>query len=546
MNNPYRDLAYGPAIALMASRFADREALVFGGRRWSFADVKAEIDAASARLVAADLSPGDKVAIWLPNRPEFIWYWLGAAQIGMVPVILNTRLKREEAAYQIEQSDSRAVLIPGDGAFRDFAGELLEACPELGQGRAALNGSRFPKLEMILLCEPTRQPLAVGRELAELDRAVGDVRLPPLVEDVRAPGMICYSSGTTALPKGAVLNHAAFRKAWDHGPRFHQAPDDRLYLGVPLFGILASINGVLTFWARGGAVILDERFEAGRAIDNIEREGCTVAYLLPPMLEQIVSHPAFSRDRVARLRTGLVASNNADIQRLAIEKLGMHEVFTSYGMTETSSACTRTFSDDPLEIRLETQGQALPDIEVRIGDVETGAPLPPDAEGEVQVRGYNVMLGYYNKPEETAAAFTADGFFRTGDLARMDAEGRLRFQRRVKDGYKYKGFNVSTLEVEAAILAHPDIRAAAVVGLPDGMNGEVGAAFVIARDAGERIDGAALVEFLRPRLAGYKLPAHVFQVEEFPLTAGTQKVRKFQLREMAMARLATMAEARDD
>lgn len=542
MSNPYKDLAYGPSMTLMAGRFADREALVFGGRRWSFAQAKAEIDGASARLVAAGLAPGDKVAVWLPNRPEFIWYWLGAAQIGLVPVILNTRLKQEEAAYQIGQSDSRAIVIPGDGAFRDFAGDLLSVCPELGQGRTAMPGSRFPRLELVLLCEPTRQPIAVGVELARLAAEAARITLPSLVTDASAAGMICYSSGTTALPKGAVLNHTGFRKAWDHGPRFHQTPDDRLYLGVPLFGILASINGVLTFWSRGGAVVLDERFEPGRAIELIERERCKVAYLLPPMLEQIISHPSFSRERLAHLRTGLIATNSAEIQKVAVEKLGMREVFTSYGMTETSSACTRTFSDDPLEVRLETQGRPLPDIEVRIGDVETGAPLPPGEEGEVQVRGYNVMLGYYNKPAETVAAFTADGFFRTGDLARLDAEGRLQFQRRIKDGYKYKGFNVSTSEVEAAILAHPDVKAAAVVGLPDGMNGEVGAAFVIGHGSAP-VDAEALVAFLRPRLAGYKLPAHVFQVEEFPLTAGTQKVRKFQLRELAIARLAA---GRDD
>lgn len=538
--NPYRGLGYGGALDAVVSEYGPREALVFEGRRLSFIDVRGEIDRASARLGQLGLTRGQTVAIWMPNRPEFIWYWLGAAQIGVVPVVLNTRLKLEEAAYQIDQSDSRAIIVPGDGAFHDFVGDLVRLCPELRDGPLGENGGgRLPKLRHVIAIDPISGGPAGIRYWPAADETGWPV--PPFEQDPDAPGMIAYSSGTTALPKGAMLNQTGFRKAWDHGERFGQTADDRLYLAVPLFGILANINGILTCWSRGSCVVLERRFDAGRAIEMIERERCTIGYLFPIMIEQILNHPDYRPERTASLRTGIIVGTDTEVMRRVAEDLRMPGYFTSYGMTETSSAVTRCHSTDPVEVRQTTHGRPLPDIEVSIRDVESGAPVEPGGEGEICVRGYNVMIGYYNKPKETAAAFTADGFFRTGDLGYMTPQGRMVFLRRIKDGYKHKGFNVSTLEVEKAIAGHPDVEEVAVVGLPDRLAGEVGAAFIIARP-GRSVQPAALRAFLKPRLASYKLPAHIFEVDSFPLTAGTGKVRKFQLRDMALEMLAARSD----
>lgn len=538
--NPYKGMSYGSALDRVVRCFGPREALVFEERRFSFADVRAEIDRASARLGQLGLGPGDKVAIWMPNRPEFIWYWLGAAQIGVVPVVLNTRLRLDEAAYQIDQSDSSAIIVPGDGAFHDFVGDLLKLCPELRDGPLGESGGgRLPKLRHVIAVDPIEGGPPGIRHWPAPDES--DWPVPPLERDAEAPGMIAYSSGTTALPKGAMLNHTGFRKAWDHGERFEQSADDRLYLAVPLFGILANINGVLTCWSRGSCVVLERRFEAGRAIEVIERERCTIGYLFPIMIEQVLNHPDYRRERTRSLRTGIIVGTDTEVMRRVADDLGMPGYFTSYGMTETSSAVARCHSTDPVEVRQATHGRPLPDIEVSIRDVESGAVLGAGEEGEICVRGYNVMIGYYNKPEETAAAFTADGFFRTGDLGYMTPEGRMVFLRRIKDGYKHKGFNVSTLEVEKAIADHPSVGEVAVVGLPDRLAGEVGAAFVIAKP-GRTIEPAALRAFLKPRLASYKLPAHIFEVDAFPLTAGTGKIRKFQLRDMALEKLGAKGE----
>ncbi|MGE0660498.1 MAG: long-chain fatty acid--CoA ligase, partial [Reyranellaceae bacterium] len=391
-DNPFLGKSYATGLNDLVARFAERDALVFESRRWSFRDAKREIDSVSARLASLGLRQGEKISLWLPNRPEFVWFWLGAVQAGIVPVVLNNRMKLDEAAYQIDQSDSVAIVVPGDGAFRDFLADV-------GTLR---NEGRLPKLQHVVVLDHAAKLPTCAVDWS--DPAEGDLPMPELVTDPAAPGFIVYSSGTTALPKGAVLNQTGLRKAWDHGERFGQTMDDRFLMVVPLFGILANVNGVLTAWSRGSCVVLEAQFEAKSIIETIERERCTVAYLFPVMIERILEHPAYRPDRTASLRTGiLVGTDTAAMKRVA-EDLRMPGYFTSYGMTETSSACTRCYSTDPVEIRQNTHGRPLPDIEVEIRDVESGAKLAPRAEGEICVRGYNIMIEYYNKPVETAAA----------------------------------------------------------------------------------------------------------------------------------------------
>ncbi|MBP8294966.1 MAG: AMP-binding protein [Burkholderiales bacterium] len=539
--NAFVDKACGPALAHLAERFGDRQALKYQGRSWTFREVKGEVDRASARLVSLGLQPGDKVAVWMPNRPEYLWVWLGAAQIGLVAVLLNTRLKRDEITYQLRQSEAAAVVVPGPGAFRDFLGDLRAICPEAAAGTLRAGGcAALPSLRHVV-CVDAAGPGAVSP--IEWSRIAASDAPLRYVTDVDQPAQIAYSSGTTALPKGALLTHRMWRKAADHGGRFMQTAEDRLYLCVPLFGILANVNGVLTFWSRGSCVVLAERFEAEVALTDLAAERCTVTYLLPIMVEQMLAHPRFREFDLSALRTGLVATNNPAILEAAVTRFGMREMFASYGMTETSSAVTRTFATEPLEVRINTQGRPLPDIEVRIADPETGAAVGPGVVGEIQVRGYPVTPGYYNDPAATRAAFTADGWFKTGDAGSLRADGNLQFAQRLRDGYKHNGFNVATAEVEFALIQHPDIEAAAVLGMPDGAHGEVGVAFVVMR-GGAPLDAGAVVAFLEPRLASYKLPRHVFAVDELPLTGGTGRVQKFRLKAQAAELIARVPAAR--
>ncbi len=531
VTNPFVGITYAEALRSIERRHGPREALYFRGRRYTFSDVRREVDRASARLATLGLEPGDKVAIWMPNRPEFIWYWLGASQMGLVAVFLNTRLRRDEFVYQIAQSDSRVIIVPGQPGFRDFLSELGEASAELRSGGLERGSPVFPALRHVVVCDPPSVDWPAITDWSQEDR---DLPVPPVAGDPDRPALIAYSSGTTALPKGAMLTHAIWRKAYDGGNTLGLSPEDRLYLCVPLFGVLGSLNGVLTFWSHGASVVLEERFDATACLDALIAERCTAIHLLPAMISALLQNPRFDRRDLHRLRVGVVLSSDPVVLRQAALDLGVGGVVTGYGLTESTGLVTRCRWDEPLEDRLASQGRPLPGCLIRVVDPESGRDMPPDSPGEIWIGGYCVMPGYYNKPDETRRAITPDGWLRSGDAGLLRPDGTLVFQRRLGDGYKHKGFNVSVPEVEAVLGRHPNVRAGAIVSVPHPEFGEAGVAFVIPR-AGTRPDGDELAAFLRARLASFKVPTYFHFVDALPLTGGTEKIQKFRLREQALA-----------
>jgi acyl-CoA synthetase (AMP-forming)/AMP-acid ligase II len=529
--NPFVNKTYAESLALIAERFAEREALVFHDQRFTYAELKRHVDAASVRFASLGLERGDRVALWLPNRPEFLWYWLGAAQLGLVVVVLNTRLTLKEMAYQLGQSESRAVLIPGDGAFRPFDAEIKTLCPEIADATPGnLQAAALPELRYVIVCDPLKDRPAGATDWS--GPLPLDEPLPPLAQDPYAATLISYSSGTTALPKGALITHCVWRKAYDIGERIDQTPDEKLYLCIPLFGSMAMMNGIAPFLARGSSIVLDERFEPGQMLRKLEQHRCTATHLLPTMVEQLAAHPALPKTDLSNLRIGWVLSDNARILDMVSDDLGIPGVMTGYGLTETTTVLTRNRWDDPRQVRLGTQGYALPDVELRIADPVTGAELPRGEVGEIWARSYCVMKGYYKKPDEFARAMAPGGWFKTGDLGVLDSTGRVTFKGRAGDGYKSRGFNVSPAEVEAAVASHPAVAAAAVVGLPHDAHGTVGIAFVVANENAAASE-AELLAWIKPQLSSFKIPERIYLIESLPLTDGTGKVQKFPLRELA-------------
>jgi fatty-acyl-CoA synthase len=528
-----REMTYADALSHMVEEYADNEALVFKEERWTFDDVKRLVDRASARWATLGLPVGSSVAIWLPNRPEYIWYLLGAAQMGLVPVIMNTRLRAEEFAYQLRQSDSRAVIVPGDGSFRNFLGELADLCPALrSAGKEAFTSDALPLMRHVIALDPWKEHLpGVTNWTNGLDQ---ELPVPPYATDPTRPALISYSSGTTALPKGAMITHCVWRKAWDIGIRADLTERDKFYIAIPMFGSMATMNGVFPFWIRGGGVVLAERFDAEQAMLDWQNERCTGTHLLPPMITSLIDHPRRGQYDISSMRLGIVLSNDPDVLRKVPEILGIPGMLTGYGLTESTTALTRNRWDDPLAIRLVSQGKPLPDVELKIIDPGSRDVLPAGQSGEILVRSYCITPGYYNKPEETARALR-DGWFHTGDQGYLDPEGRLVFEGRIGDGYKTKGFNVSPAEIETLLRRHPSVANATVVGIPDPELGDVGIAFVISAHQSSASE-SEIIAFAKSHLASFKVPRAVMFVDSFPLTSGTEKIQKFKLRQMAAER----------
>ncbi len=533
--NAFRDLTYAESISRIAHAHGTREAIIYRDQRYTFADLKKHVDEASARLASIGLKAGDKVAILLPNRPEFIWYWFGASQIGLVAVMLNTRLRRDELAYQLAQSDSRAIIVPGSGAFRDFLAELSDLAPAIAEGEPGkLASEQLTELNHVI---------AVDTFSAEYSGVLDwssppteNLEVPPMETDPAKPGIIGYSSGTTALPKGAMISHCVWRKAWDLGERTELTENDCLYMALPLFGTMANLNGVLPYLVRGAKLVIGEQFDAGVCLRAIENERVTSIHLLPATIKQLVEHSDFEKYDRSSLRLSYTLSIDPAVLDVVADVIGIPGVMTGYGLTETTAVATRNHWTDSREHRHGTQGWALPDVEVKIVDPETLADISPNQRGEIWVRGYCTMLGYYKKPKETADMLLPDGWLRTGDIGQEDETGRIKFQGRLGDGYKSRGFNVSPEEIEHVINKHPAVESSSVVGVPDSFAEKVGVAFVIKKkDASLTENG--LLDYLQPKLAGYKMPLHVFFTDQFPLTTGTGKVRKVRLREMATEHL---------
>lgn len=534
MTNPFIGLTYAQALSQLAESYGSRDALIFRDQRYSFQDLKTQADAASTRFAALGLRPGDKIAILMPNRPEFIWCWLGAAQMGLVVVMLNTRLRRDEIAYQLAQSDSKAVVVAGGRDGPAFLEGLSELAPALITGTpGALASEALPELNYIIATENPDVPYAGVTVWSQIETE--NRPLPPMASDPNQPALIAYSSGTTALPKGAMITHCVWRKGWDIGTPIDLTENDCLYMAIPMFGSMATMNGTCPFWVRGAKVVLGEQFDAGRCLEAIERERVTSMHVLPPMVPQIVKHPDFARWDRSSLRMGNVLSLDPDVLSAVEDVIGFPGTITGYGMTETTTVVTRNRWDDPRAVRHGTQGRPLPDIEVKLVDPKTLGTVPIGEPGEIWVRGYCVMLGYYKKPDETARAITPDGWLRTGDLCRQDENGRIALVGRLGDAYKARGFNVAPAEIEYVLQKHPAVETCAIVGVPDLGQGEIGVAFIVCKP-GEQATEADILGYLKPKIAGYKMPGQVFFTDALPLTSGTGKVQKFKLREEAVRR----------
>jgi len=501
------------------ARFPEREALAYAPHgevtvRRTWGELAAGSRRAAARLRAAGAGQGTRVALLCSNRPEWLPVAFGAARLGAVLVPLSTLWTRDELAYALVHADVE-LLVTLPGFLRhDYV--------------ASLRGIDAPLLRRVMLLTGSAPGTTRWDDLADTDDA------PDAAVSPRDPAVIFFTSGTTAQAKAVVHSHGALTtSARRIADCLGLEPGDAWWGHMPLFWSGGFVMGALAQVAGGGRIVLQEVVEAGAALALLEREGCTVMlgwHQAAPLLE----HPDFPR-RKLELKKG-----SGGTHPLATRLLGPDHVSVGmYGMTETATCITCARWDDPEPIRTRTFGRPLAGMELRIVDPETRAPVAPGESGEILVRGPTLMEGYHKVPR--AETFDAEGFFPTGDLGYLDGAGCLHFASRLKDVIKTAGVNVAASEVEEALARHPAVRAAHVVGVPDPVRGENVAAFVVLAP-GTAADAEALRAFCRASLASYKVPRHVFVVEEAALPrTGTGKIEKAALRRAAAARLAGAA-----
>ena len=538
------DLRFGTIPAMLRSVVAehpDREAVVDTSAdptvRLSYREVLERVDGIAAAVVAAGVQPGDRVAIWAPNCWEWIVALLGLQSAGAVLVPLNTRYKGAEAADILRRSNARLLFTVEGFLGNDYVSMLRdtgEDLRDLDQIVLLRDGGERPGGALTL-----DEFVATGDAVpaAEVDARVAALRSDDLSD-------LLFTSGTTGAPKGVKLTHAQTLRAFGDWADIGGLRGDDRYLCInPFFHAFGYKAGIVAAFLSGATLVPMAVFDLDAAVGLIESERISVLPGPPTIYQSLLNHPGFDPARADTLRlavTGAAVVPVELVDRMRNE-LGFDTVVTAYGMTEASGCATICRREDSAETIATTSGRAFPGMEVRVVDDDL-TTLPAGAAGEVLVRGYNVMDGYFNDTEQTAATLTADGWLRTGDVGVMTEDGYLTITDRKKDMFIVGGFNAYPAEIERLLLGHPDVAQAAVVGVPDDRMGEVGFAFVIPTHGAEP-DPAEIASWSREHMANFKAPRFVEVVDQLPLNA-SGKVLKFELRDRAVASLNDATGAR--
>ncbi len=534
------DLEWGTIPAMVrsaAARFGAAEAIVDGETRLTFAALAEHVDGAARAFLAAGLQPGDRASVWAPNIHEWIIAAAGLQTAGGVLVPLNTRFKGHEAGYVLRKAGCRFLFTVTDFLETDYVAILRDAVGGPGAGRPV---DGLDALEEIVVlrgkapdgCTSWSDFLARG---AEVDPAAVVARRDALGPDDLAD--ILFTSGTTGNPKGVLQTHGnALRGFRDWCEVVGLREGDRYLIVNPFFHAFGYKAGWLSCLMMGATIVPHAVFDVPAVLARVSEESISVLPGPPTLYQSILAHPELASFDLSNLRlsvTGAAVIPVELIHRMRRE-LNFETIITGYGLTETCGIATMCRYDDSPETIATTSGRAIPGVEVEIHD-DAGHCLPPDTPGEVVIRGYNVMRGYLDEPEETAATIDAEGWLHTGDIGLLDEQGYIKITDRKKDMFIMGGFNAYPAEIENLMAVHPDIVQVAVIGVPDDRMGEVGMAFVVPRaDAG--LTAETVTAFCREHMANYKVPRHVRIVDALPLNA-TGKVQKFILRDRAAEEL---------
>jgi fatty-acyl-CoA synthase len=499
------------------------------GRRWSYSELAADVEAVARGLLALGIAKGDRVGIWAPNVPEWVLVQFATARVGAILVNINPAYRSHELSYVLTQAGIRTLVSAESfktSDYRAMVDDVRAGCPDL--------------IETVYIGTSDWDALVAGG--VSVDPGALAEREATLSFD--DPINIQYTSGTTGFPKGATLSHhnilnngyfVARTQVWTEA--------DRVCIPVPFYHCFGMVMGNLGAVTHGACMVIPgPGFEAAATLRAVAEQRCTVLYGVPTMFIAELADPDFARYDLSSLRTGVMAGSPCpvEVMKRVINEMGMTEVTICYGMTETSPVSTQTRPDDDLDRRVATVGQVHPHLEVKVVDPATGLVVPRGTPGEFCTRGYSVMLGYWNMPDRTAESIDSARWMHTGDLAVMDDDGYLSIVGRIKDMVIRGGENVYPREVEEFLYTHPDIVDAQVIGVPDPRFGEELMAWVRLREGAPELTIEALREFCDGKLAHYKIPRYLKIVDGFPMTV-TGKIRKVEMREVSIEELGLSA-----
>ncbi len=510
--------------------------------RWTYAELKEQVDAFAAGLLSLGLEPGQRIGIWSQNNAEWAVTQFATAKAGLILVNINPAYRLSELEYALNKVQCAALVISPSFKTSDYVQMVRDLAPEIDNGTPGqLEAEKLPHLRTVIrMGEEATPGMYNFAQIAAMGSDQERRSLTALSRELQFDDAINiqFTSGTTGFPKGATLtHHNILNNGYFVGEGIRMSEDDNLAIPVPLYHCFGMVMGNLACLTHGATMVYPgEGFDPTEVLQTIQDEKCTALYGVPTMFIAALDHPEFNKFDLTSLRTGIMAGSPCPIEvmKQVIDKMNMTEVTIAYGMTETSPVSFHTAVDDELERKVGTVGHTIPHVESKIVDGDDRIVAPGET-GEILTRGYNVMLGYWDDQEKTSEAIDAAGWMHTGDLGTMDEYGYGNVVGRIKDMVIRGGENVYPREIEEYLYRHEAIQDVQVIGVPDERFGEELCAWIVLYE-GQSANEQEIKEFCRGQIAHYKVPRYIKFVSEFPMTV-TGKVQKFVMREQMIEEL---------